>query len=494
MNMHTPITPSPDEWAHIDIARLAENRSFSPPLPRAVLPISVREIVDGISSALQVPVAYVLTTIIVVTLGLIGSATRIRANGHNEAAALFGLNIGVSGARKSSAMAPFMAAVREIEKAELELLNLTFMNFNDPEVIEHMKVEHAIYRKKLKDALEAGDDHLPAMSETLKRYLSGAAAPAPILMSKVTPQGLLDAVAASARGVILYPDEIATLFANSGAAPLRESMLVAYSGEAKREVSRSQGSKTSAAFICSLVGGIQPALASKLKLDVPDGLLARFLVAHPDPKEIANLEDGRSIDIVSLLAAVRKLVLPTEILLSPAAMKAFARSCERWTTLAEDTDELIQGVLLRAAGNALRVALALEVLSAAGRGLDSVTSLSRPCVRAACDLLSTYYIPTVENLALDKTDLYEKAAARYLARKILEKRKAFFVIAEFRQEIGKRCRQAKMMHAAVEACIAVGILRRYTLPAEGKGRRAQACEVNPAFLADAKTFLTMLKG
>lgn len=476
----------------IDLSALLLPGRYSPPLSELDIPPDVSDLVDAISFRNGVPRAYILISLIIAVLGLIGSRTRIAVRNHSEAAVLFGLLCGPSGSRKTTAANVVIDSLVAIDRMERDEHRRVAANYDDIDVKLRMEAELKLWKLRLYEAAKARNtDPLP-MPDHLRNFAQGRRPEPPFLEYQATATGLIEAMFEARYGVAVWLDEAASVFCGNGGAQLRSLLLRVFDGGAISHRTQTGGARRIESAAASVLTTTQPALLAKLKLDEADGMAARFLLTLPNPDEIAQ-KDGPSADLTEILVRIRTAEIPELISLSTSSLACLDRFSDDWTALAGKGRASMESVYLRAPALSLRIALAFHALSAALAGKSPGPQLSNLAVKSACRLMERHFIPSAA-LAIAPPEMDQNIiAARFLASKLLVDRVPRFVIRAYRRFILGECASDVSMQPAIDLLVEAGILLRYDLRPGVVGRRSGACEVNPLFLAEPERYLRELE-
>lgn len=494
MNVATPTplishSPSPPPVSgEIEVEALQLPARHSPPLADHDMPTSVARAVNGLSSQYQVPRGYMLVALIVAVLGLVGSRMVVRIGSHVQAAVAFGLLVGASGSRKTSAARIVVDILEAIDAQERDAHSEWRKGSSDLAVKLHLDALLKAHIKRVKDNIDAGNDDIIPIPELLARHAEGRQPEPTLVETRVTAAALLDALAESLFGIVLWFDEVAPLFARGGGAELRTHILRCFDAKPLTDRTRARGSRKIKTSAASLLSTIQPIMIPMLNLTQADGLFARFFYACPDPTDIAE-EGWPPVDLNKMLTDLRGTALPPEVTVSEKGAQEIARRTTRWNAESKEAGPLMQGALLRAPGLAVRLALVFHLISNARVDRKVPASISDSNIRRALDLMDKFFLPSAQLVAQDIKPSEEVAAARQLARHIVENGLTDFVNRSLRRTMKGPCADAKMMTAALRILCAANILHPYVRRPTGRGRSSNACFVNPDFLKNSDHYL-----
>lgn len=495
MNIATPhstlalsTSAPPLVWDDIDVEALQMPGRYAPALSNLDMPPAVARAVNGLSSTFGVPRAFMLVALIVATLGLVGSRMVIRIGAHVEAAVAFGLLVGASGSRKTSAARVAVDIIEDIDAKERLAHRGWRAGASDLAVQFHLDAHLKAFKKRVQDNVDAGNDEIIPIPDYLAKHAEGRQPEPTLIETRVTAAALLDALAESLSGVFLWFDEVAPLFSRGGGSELRANLLRSFDAKALTDRTRARGSRKIKTSAASLLSTIQPVMIPKLNLSQADGLFARFFFACPDPSDIAA-PGLPPVDLAKLFNEVRSATLPAEAVISETIAQEVDRRATRWKAISKDAGPLMEGAYLRAPGLAVRLALAFHVICDIRPNKALSPNVNDANVRRGFDLMDKLFLPAAQIVAQEIKPNDELNAARFLARRIAELGEDMFVIRAMRRSICGPCTNPKLMAAAVRILTEANILHPFVLRPTGRGRPSPACFVNPEFLKNADFYL-----
>jgi hypothetical protein len=256
----------------------------------------------------------------------------------------------------------------------------------------------AAYERRLERSLISGDG-IPVAPD---RHPSDVELPPePCLMSdNFTPASIIDCVYRSRRGILLRPDELASVLASARVGSQMRSLLLTGFEGGELTVSRGKPAKnlTIARFGFSFMTSIQPDALRRLPLSQNDGMFTRFIWLSQKTRPPFVLPSGVGDDPVfsGILDRLRTMGERSDgnVPLSPAAVELFKNAATGWHA----RDEVLGGVAgswhARAPSHCLRIALTMACTEAAYRGRETLPSaVPEPIMRRAVMLVDKIYIP-----------------------------------------------------------------------------------------------------
>jgi hypothetical protein len=439
------------------------------------------------------PVAYVALSLLITAAGLIGNSRRAGPwSSWRETAILWGMVVGEPSAGKTPALQPALGLVAPIDADMARGFEATLANY--AEKVALAKIAKERWEATVKDAIKnnVAPPPMPANAKEPPRPVSPA-----IVVSDCTPEkvGLLQQ--ALPKGFLFYRDEAAGWLGNMGrygSDGERQLWLEAYNGKQYR-VDRVKLDMPIVIprLAVSVLGGMQPErFADMMASDTNDGLIARFLIAFPDP--VPPKQPKASLVPLWPPIAMRRLhglmLVKTEESEEPITMpfsEAAVAIFEVWRTGAHHLD-VVEGLAKdhwgKMPGMCIRIALVLEHLWwSASETLPEPREISVAAVEDAITLLTDYFKPSALRLYGDAATPKDLIATAMLARWIVKTGATVFNAREVRN--GKGCppmlRDAKQMQAACDGLVDAGWLLAIGGRADGgAGRQPRDYKVNPA--------------
>lgn len=237
--------------------------------PIDVLPEPFYSFVIETNKALNFPVEYTATAVLSAVSTVVGKGVNLKVkNGWKEYAALYCALVGNPGATKSHPVDISFEAIKEIDKAEIEVF-----------AKKHSEYEQAQSLKSAKNAESAKCNQVekPILQKTL--------------LNNFSPEILDIRLADSERGCTVYSDELATFLEgmNNYSKGDQASKYLSYWSNKYTSVDRVKNPIpiTIARPYLNIIGTLQPKVLARLfpanKID--NGFLQRFLFAFSDAKK-----------------------------------------------------------------------------------------------------------------------------------------------------------------------------------------------------------------
>lgn len=307
-----PLSASGDTWP--DPAPLPSELPSVSAFDPALLPDSLRALVEDIADRVQCPIDFPAVALMVALGSVLGRKVAVlpkRFDSWYEVPNLWGAIVGNPGVLKSPALTDAMRPLRELEKLALDKHN------DERRLWERRTLEQGIKRGAAKHKatqaarsgkefdvaeLQSGDEDEP----TLRRYI----------VNDTSVEALGEVLRANSNGTLAYRDELAGLLrsldkeGNEGA---RAFYLTAWNGKEPFVFDRiGRGLNLRIDALCvALLGSIQPAVLAEYLREATrgcgaDGLMARFsLLVWPDvSREWRNVDRAPN---ASALDSVRKV-------------------------------------------------------------------------------------------------------------------------------------------------------------------------------------------
>jgi hypothetical protein len=386
------------------------------------------------AEAKSAPVDYVALAVLAAAAGCVGAARWASPwLGWSEPAILWTLLVGSPSAGKS----PGMDAVREpLAEVEREIAA------SWPETQREHEAAATIAKARREAWEDATRAAVKASREPLARPIEADEPGAPQMPRIVVTDATIEAVATIAggnpRGLLLWRDEASAWLANLSkyGDGDRAFWLEGYGGRPYTVDRRKLAEPLRIEHLAlSIAAGIQPdRYAALLMAGDDDGLAARFLVCWPeavpprrprhaaDPAPLARaLQRLRALPFrADATGEPRPVTLPIE----DAALDVFQRWREQHHTAALGASGLMASALGKAPGQALRLALVIELLRWAC-GPDREPELGRvsaDSLGAALDWFDSYFRPMLARVLGEATMPPADRGAAVLAQAIRERR------------------------------------------------------------------------
>lgn len=483
------LEPTSGDWADPDASLIDEGLSPAPVLNAALLG-SWGQWVSDYADMKSAPAGYVLGAVLAAAAALIGASRKVEAKpGWHAFPALWVLLVGKPSASKSPVLAPIMAMLRDLERDEAEGFDVQRRTFETDR--QAAKETLAAWEGEVKAALKQGNlaPLKPAGADE-----PDEPKPPRIVVSDATIEAMAPVLNANPRGVILARDELAGFVGNIGkygGDGDAAFWLERYDGAGFSVDRVKAGHVQGDVGLVSVIGGIQPdRLADVLFKRADDGFVCRFLMIYPDPvrrERVTPVADMGKLK--RALERLRALPLDTEdgrsaprvIPLSPAAADVFFPWWQDNGDDGEAAGGYQAGMLGKAPGVVLRLALILEYLDWAVGHDPEPAAVSLVSVAAAIALYEDYLFPSACRVfggaAREKGDMI----AATLAKQIRHRRARTINARTIRREWGlSGLTTANAVNEALGRLEAAGWVRRIGgREGDTPGRERADWEVNP---------------
>lgn len=379
------------------------------------------------------PRAYVAMALLGSAAGTVGASRWVSPWAEwSEPASVWIMLVGNPSASKSPAMDAARAPLAEIE-AELAVVWPDTLRAHDAARVA-AETHCEVWEASAREAAKAGD---AVPSKPPEADLP----PEPQMPRIVIVDATIEAVAAieagNPRGLLLWRDECAAWLANLGkyGDGDRAFWLEAY-GARPYTVDRKKLAQPLRIehHAVSIVAGIQPdRLASLVLAGDDDGLAARFLYCWPEP--VPPTRPRVKPDAAIVVRALRRLRglefqsdgerrLPVTLAVEPAALDVWQAWREEHHRATKDLSGLAAGAWGKMPGQALRIALVLELLAwAAGPdGSPEPLHVSGDRLGHALDLIENYFKPMLSRVLGEAALPQDERNAATLGRAILSRK------------------------------------------------------------------------
>lgn len=363
----------------------------------------------------------------------------------------------------------------------------------------------AIRRKYEADTRNSIKNELPlpavpeGMDEPHKPALQRA------VVNDATTEALTRIAGRFPHGLLLCRDELASFFASfgrysqAGGGADRGFWLEAYGGRT-HTVDRAKSDEPIIIPRLSIgvVGAIQPEKVAELLRGADDGMISRFLWSWPHPtrgvpiarEKINNVVAERVIRHLSALPYRQETVYdqggPYLVPLDREAVDALDEFRAWLEDRAAGASPLMKGALGKAPGHVLRLSCILTFLQWASAGGDyfgQPSAIGAGAVRAACDMMTSYFLPMAERVLGDAAVPIAETHAARLARFLAKEGKTHFNAREVGRKLNSGMRDGKVMDAACGELEDMGLIRPVQRQTGKGGRPPKAFEVNPTIFA-----------
>jgi DNA adenine methylase len=422
-------------WPSPDLSVLSETAMAAPPFPKTVLGEDWAPWCGSVAAGANAHFDYVAATLLTAAAGLIGNAVTVRANAtFVQPSVLWTCLVGRSGAGKTPAT--------------------TLIS----DIVDDLEARYA-RRHRLRDVTVAASVKLAAENP---------------------------------KGQQLFRDELSGWWAAMRRSGGEDFWLEAYNGKAFSKDRKNDEPIFVRNLSISVIGGAQPSTVKDITTDGKNrGFSARWLFAYPEPIE-GYADSDVEIDVDWATAALARLFeLPVGaacIPLSADAQSVFRVWWDAKKREIADHDGLWAEWMQKQGGNALRLALCLEMLKWSASGAtDLPEDIAAQTLQDALTLIDEWAIPmaqrTLEVMYRSTSDQWAVALAKHLRRHDL----ATFNARRLRRgESGGPAgvlADPKVMDQACHTLMGAGLIRHVGVRNHAsKGRSPMDFETNPALL------------
>jgi putative DNA primase/helicase len=391
--------------------------------------------IEQVAESKSAPTDYVAMTLLVSAAGVVGGARWVSPWAEwREPAILWAMLVGSPSASKSPAMDALREPLAVVERDAAA---------SWPEMrraYETAKVAAEACRDDWEsDARAAVKDGRQTPPKPLEADEPDAPQMPRVVITDATIEATAAILAGNPRGLVLWRDECSAWLGNLGkyGDGDRAFWLEAYGGRPYTVDRKKHPEPLRLEHVAvSIVGGIQPErLATLLMNGDDDGMAARFLLTWPGSVKPNRPRHRPNSQLVTrALGRLHRLAFgtdgesaepqPVTLLVEPAALDVFQEWREQHHAASQSTSGLMASSLGKMPGQALRLALVLELLwwAAGPEGAPEPHQVSARALGAALDLIESYFKPMLTRVlgeaALPKVDRH----ATVLARAILSGR------------------------------------------------------------------------
>jgi Protein of unknown function (DUF3987)/Primase C terminal 2 (PriCT-2)/Bifunctional DNA primase/polymerase, N-terminal len=404
------------------------NRTVAPPptLPLTVFGPDWGGWLQQAAIAANAPVDYVATSLLAVTGSLVGNARWGQAwQGWAEPSVVWCALVGEPSSSKTPAANTVLKLLRHVETDMAEGFDEIYAAW------EEVAARAKAARKQWETSVASGDD--TPMPRTI-------VPPEPMRPLASTGSATIEKVAkmmqAQPKGFLVANDELAGWLGNlqrySGGND-RPFFLTAWTGGSYRVDRVTSATAIIPCLSLGIFGTIQPdRLAATLK-GVDDGLPARFLFCWPNAQPFARprgtVNVARVTEALCRLARLQMVgsedgsLVPVFVPATDEAADALTAFAVEMQVQERQAGGLMVGVLGKARGYALRLAVVLEYLQWAWSGNRSEPSqISAKAMRSAVELMRHYFLPMASRVLGDAAITQQERDARTLAKWIAAER------------------------------------------------------------------------
>lgn len=349
------------------------------------------------------PVGYALAAVLAAGAAAIGSARVIEARANwREFPALWVLMVGPPSSHKTPILAPILAALKEIERSAATDFDVVRRQF------ETKRQEARDIAAKWEGDVRA-EVHAGRLGPIKPVEADEPEEPKPprIVVNDATIEAMAPLLKANPRGLLLARDELSGFIGNVDkfGGDGNVGFWLERFGGAPFTVDRKGGGSLNAPIgLVSIVGGIQPDRVQEQLLGrADDGFVSRFLMIYPAP--VVREWETPVVDMELLKRALARLRTlapasvggnfePEVIPLHPDAANVFKDWWVENGAEAEASEGFRAGLLGKAPGVVLRLALILEFMEWAWGDQPEPASVSRASVANALLLYQDFLLPS----------------------------------------------------------------------------------------------------
>jgi len=367
-NDNTVAAATTTSWDTPDLSVLAETVTAAPPFPKAVLGTEWTTWCGSVAAGANAHFDYVAASLLAATAGLIGNSVTVGAHAaFVQPSVLWMCLVGKSGAGKTPATTIISDITDDVER-------------------------------KLGSRLRLRD---------------------------VTVAASVKLAAENPKGQLLFRDEVSGWLSTIKRTGGEDFWLEAHNGKAFSKDRKNDEPLFVDNLSISVVGGAQPAVVKDITTDGKNrGFSARWLFAYPEPT-LGYAGEEVQIDIDWATQALSRLAaLPVgcgRLMLAPPAQARFRQWWDGKRREIADHDGLWAEWMQKQGGNALRLALVLELLKwAVTDGDDLPEAIEEHTLQDALALIDDWAIPmaqrTLEVMYRTPADQQAAALAKHLRR------------------------------------------------------------------------------
>lgn len=435
-------------WAPPDMSVLTAGRRRAVPMPSGLFGSLwglVEDFAEGAGSAPDYPALSLLAS----AASIIGGKRKVQPYADvpqwREPAILWVAGVGDPSSNKSSGLecvmeGPFKKLEDEYREAHADALR-DFAGEKERAKAERGQWQDAV-SKAAKDGMETPPMPFDAVEpeEPQRRRL---------VVKDVTPEAMASILSGNPSGTLHYRDELAGWLASFDryAPGGRQFWLEAYGGRPFVIDRKGQSNPISIRFTgVSVAGGIQPDKMAGLIAGADDGLVARFLLAWPEPKPFQR--PRRCGDMARLERIYRRLDglgwaqdeagdnAPVVLTLTPQAADKFDLWAAENDRDIDDTGSLYKNFCGKMKGVVLRLSLIMELVHWADEGGDEPHEVSAQTVLMAADFVEEYAKPMALRVYGDAALPQCERDAAVIARHLLRSGQRKFNARALRREAG----------------------------------------------------------
>jgi len=478
-------TAEEPSWESPDESLLSDIGIPEPPDP-TLFSDGLHGEIRAVAQSLSAPAAFVFAGFLAVLAASLGNKARFWAGAAwREVSVLWLMLVGPSGVRKSSTAGAYLQFLHEIEAAEAVNWEERLRAVDRHNLI--VKAEHRLYEARLNEAVRTGGP-LPDAPDR-KPIVLPRRTPPKIIVDDFSPPALIDAHAQSRTGLLLVSDEVASLLHRidtNGGVMERALLLRAHDGRFYRVDRVSRDVPEIDSLAVSILGGIPTERLGQLLGPVPDGFAARCLWAACDDSEMVTIaleaaQTGLAGQVLpTLRGVVRAAREPIDLPLAQDGIALLQEATRRWHRTAAEGQGQIQSWLMRAPGQALRLAGLRELCEWAltGEGQRPMT-ISATSMEAAIEAVDSFFAPMAQRVLGSVGTAQASRDAGELARIIARKGVTTINRRVLRRQMRGRLAEDTVYEAAFDTLEDGAWVRPKTRPEGTRGRPRTDYEVNP---------------
>ncbi|MEI4264241.1 YfjI family protein [Roseovarius sp. D0-M9] len=341
------------------------------------------------------PVDFVALALLSTASALVGNTRwAVPWEGWKEPPIIWGMLVGDPSSGKSPALDAILDPVKQIDNALSAEYATNRQEWADKD--EVAKLIHNKWKADAKAALEEGKEAPPKPKEA---YAGAPPVRPRVRITDTTTEKAAALMSEDGRGLLLSRDELSGWLSGMdryGGGGDRSFWLEAFGGRSFTVDRKNSPEPLIVDHLSiAILGGTQPdKLDSLLKHSDDDGLLARFLIAFPEPvplcRPTATLDTARALQAMGRLRALEPSIddqgnnHPIFLHLDDAAqdaLQAFRQQCREWEG---EVTGIMKSHIGKLPGLAVRVATVLALLDHAIDQTPSVSSIGASHLGRAC--------------------------------------------------------------------------------------------------------------
>ena len=435
-------------WPEPDLTVLTAGRRRAVPMPGDMfgdLWPMIEDFAEGAGSAPDYPALSLLSC----AASLIGGKRKVQPYADipqwKEPCILWIAGVGDPSSNKSSGLECVMEGpLKRLEELYAERHSDALRDFSVED--ERAKAEKANWQEAVKKAVKEGLDTPALPVVAVEPVAPQRRRP---VVKDVTPEAMQTILTGNPSGTLHYRDELSGWLASFDrySPGGRSFWLEAYGGRSFVVDRKGQEAPLTIPFNgISVSGGIQPDKMVPLITGADDGLVARFLVAWPEPRPFSRPK--RCGDMARLDAIYRRLDeldwaqdeaggnIARVLTLSPTADDMFDEWAMGNESGLDDAGSLFKNFCGKLKGVVLRLSLVIELMHWADKGGPEPRQVSAHTVGLAADFVDSYCKPMALRVYGDAALSKSERDAAVVARHIIGLRLDKFNARALRREAG----------------------------------------------------------